>query len=770
VRYAALRTLIAIALGIIVAEKISIPLIYLIIGIIVGIIFDRLTKGYSLYWAIFFAAMLNCNIQKPNSIAPLYNRPVKIIGLIIDEPVTRQQVPRYQVALKNVFIGEKKYSISGKLFAQPKQTNINLRYGDVIVYQGSIKPFNFPSNPNLLDLNKFYHRRGVLGQIRFFRDNVTVIGRNQGNPIAQYLIFPLRRYFFKVINHYLTGPTRALYAGILLGEKQDLPKATKLAFSNTGLAHILAVSGLNVGILVGVCILLFSVTGLYRGKWYTLLVLGIIVFLYVGVTGFEPSAVRAGLMSFLCSLGFFLERKIEPLQGVFIAGIIILLLSPVALFEIGFQLSFAATIALILFAPKIYQVLIAPIRRRAGSGIRKYLFAPLSVVIAAQLGVGPLLVYYFFKISVITILANLLVVPLVGFATPLAFVVAFFHLFAPFLAKILAQTLWLTLSTILFINDKLGGLSFASIDLPKPSLLLIIVFYTLIFILFYIHRPSFRKAFVLILLLTLNIGIWQKVFAQSELKITCLDIPCGDATLIELPNSQNILINTGLRQNEILVQFLKSKGIRKIDLLVITNSHPDLWRGIELIGKDFRIDKAIIPNDSHSNILNCLTKDKTIALNSGEILKVNKLAEPALPRYRIQPVKFEIISAANKRQEPNTLALRIEYNNFSMFFIDNLNDLSAMPAFDENTVYSTDRLTVLKFSRLLSVRDKNWERILEIVRPKYIVISERWGTPLRLKELADKYDIKIYNLITEGGLTIAVTNGKVKLNKRNSFY
>jgi competence protein ComEC len=736
-RYAALRTLIAITLGIILAEQFKVPLIYLVAGIVMGVALVHYTKGYALYVAIIFISMLNHDVQKPSSIEPLYNKPLKLVGVIIDEPVAKEKIPRYTVELKKAVIGEKSYSVSGKVFADLGRERIHLLYGDVISYQGEIEPFNFPRNPNLFDLNKFYFRRGILGRIKFSKDNLNIIGHNRGNPIAQYLIFPLRRYFFKVINHYLSGSARALYAGILLGEKQDLPKNLMLAFSNTGLTHILAVSGLNVAILVGMCILLFSVVGLYRGRWYTLIVLGIIVFLYVGVTGFEPSALRAGLMAFFASLGFFIQRKAEPLQGVFVAGIIILLFSPLALFEIGFQLSFGATIALILFAPKIYELLG---KITALSFIRKYLFAPLAVVLAAQLGVGPLLVYYFFKLSVITILANLLVVPLVGFATPLAFVVALFHLFAPFLAKIFAETLWLTLSAILFITDKLGGLSFSSIDMPKPSVGLIIVLYGLIFMLFYLNRPIVRKAFVLILLVSLNILAWSSVFPKRQLTITCLDVYNGDATVMQFPNGKTIIINTGDRKNEILPTFLKSKGIKTIDFLVITNTHPDYYQGIELLNKDFRIEKAIDPNDPYSKIFNYLAEDKTIALSSDEVIKVDGLG-----------VNLEVASALVKRRYPNSMELKVVNNNFSMLFAGSLNDLSA-------PVESLPEITILKPSYY---KHTNWDKVLSSIKSEYVIILDRWGIPKWLKGLTDKYNTKIYNLRTDGALTITVRDGKI---------
>lgn len=738
-RYAALRTLIAISLGLILAEYFKIPLIYLIAGIVICVALSRFTKGYSLYAAIVFISMLNFNVQKPASIEPLYNKPVKIIGMIVDEPVAKERVPQYTVAMKKIVIGEYECPISGKVFAEPRRENLELQYGDLISYQGKVEPFNFPRNPNLFDLNKYYHRRGILGKIKFSKDNVNLIAQNKGNLIAQHLIFPLRRYFFKVINHYLKGPQRALLLGMLLGEKQDLPKSVRTAFADTGLAHILAVSGLHVGILVWICILLFSVVGLSRGRWYVLIILGIIIFLYVGITGFRPSAIRAGLMAFLASFGFYLERRFEPLNGVFVAGIIILLFSPFAIFEIGFQLSFAATIAIIFFFNKIYTILS---KITTSIPLRKYILAPLAVTIAAQIGVSPFLVYYFFKLPIINIFANLLIVPLVGLAIPLAFIVIVFNLFLPFLAQIFAETLWLSLSGILFITEKLGNLSFASMDLPRPSVILIIIFYTLIFMLFYLNQPLIRKAFIFILLISLNFLAWKPIFSQEQLKVTCLDIYYDDATLVELPNGQNILINAGNHKNEILPQFLKSKGIKKIDLLIITNTHPDFYRGLELLNEDFQINQAIIPNDPYSNLINYLPEDKTIGLNWGEVLKINGLG-----------VKFEVVTPKNKRRFPKSLGIKAEYDNFSLLFAGNLNDLST-------PVESLPKITILKPSYY---KYANWDRVLSSVKSKTVIISERWGIPKWLKGIADKYNTKVYNLRTDGAITITVTNGKVKL-------
>ncbi|MEO0115614.1 MAG: ComEC/Rec2 family competence protein [candidate division WOR-3 bacterium] len=746
-RYAGLRTLIALALGIILAERFDLPIFYLIVGIVTGFIFVRLTKGYSLYLVIFFVATLNHNAQKPILLERLYYKPLTVIGTIIDEPVTREHQPRYILNLKSIVIGEKDYSIVGKLYCRCQKDKVNLQYGDLISYQGMIEPLNFPRNPNLIDLNKYFYRQGIFGTISLTKNSVKVIAGNKGNPVIQYLIFPLRRYFFKVINHYLINPERALYAGILLGEKQDLPKELKTAFSNTGLTHILAVSGLNVGILVGICLLLFSIIGLHRWRFWCLIGLGVIVFLYVGVTGFEPSAVRAGLMAFFASLGFYLERRTEPLQGVFIAGILILLFSPQALFDISFQLSFGATISLILFAPKIYRILS---RITSLTFIRRNLLAPLAVVLAAQLGVGPLLVYYFFKLSVITVFANLLVVPLVGLATPLAFTVAFFHLLVPFLAKVFAEVLWLSLTAIIFITNQLGNLSFASVDLPKPSILLIIFYYILILMLFHLNRPLIRKGFFLVIFLSLNLWAWGSLFSPPQIKIYCLDL-YSDATLIELPNRKNLLINTGGRNNDILLNFLKSKGIKVIDQLIMT--HSEVYQGIKSLKNEFRINKIILPKGL-SILIEAIPQDKNLAwdnkpitLNRDEVLKFNNCG-----------LTLELTC-----RHITSLAIKVNYNRFSMLFANNSDELK-MPG---------DSIPVIFF--LIYNKSTGWKGELNSIKPKVIIISERWGKLNWLQELVKSNEIKIYNLKNDGAVTILLRGGSTRFQselstEREGFY
>jgi len=147
-----------------------------------------------------------------------------------------------------------------------------------------------------------------------------------------------------------------------------------------------------------------------------------------------------------------------------------------------------------------------------------------------------------------------------------------------------------------------------------------------------------------------------------------------------------------------------------------------------------------------------LPKDKTIILSSGDVLKVNGLG-----------VKLEVSSPSQKKGPPplssptrggrtgGRLVLKAEYDNFSMLFVGNLNDLSLLNE-------SMPSVTFLKPSYYQYV---NWDRVLNSVKSKYMIISERWGIPKWLNELADKHNTKIYNLRTDGALTITVREGKI---------
>gem|GEM_PF-868077 len=198
----------------------------------------------------------------------------------------------------------------------------------------------------------------------------------------------------------LQKPQNQLMKSVLLGNQGFLEEDLREAFSQTGTAHIIAVSGLHVGILVIIFTVFFKILGLGK-KLYLSLILGIL-FLYGYLIDFPISMVRAGMMYGLYVLAFYQHRPYDGLHALAVVGIVSLLVNPLSLFTVSFQLSFTATASIILLYPKFTKILMF---------FPNFLRSLVAVTLAAQLGTLPLMAYYFGQISIISIVANLLLMP-----------------------------------------------------------------------------------------------------------------------------------------------------------------------------------------------------------------------------------------------------------------------------------------------------------------------------------------------------------------------
>ncbi|WP_160719915.1 ComEC/Rec2 family competence protein [Isachenkonia alkalipeptolytica] len=233
-----------------------------------------------------------------------------------------------------------------------------------------------PSQVELLSKDGFYHQG-------FFPEN--------------------RRRALNFMDHSLQEPQNQLMKSVLLGNQGFLEEDLREAFAQTGTAHIIAVSGLHVGILVIVFTLFFRALGIGK-QLYLWMILGIL-FLYGYLIAFPISMVRAGMMYGLYILAFYQHRPYDGLHALAVVGIISLFVNPLALFTVSFQLSFTATASILLLYSKFDKGL---------SFLPKLLRSLVAVTLAAQLGTLPLMAYYFGQISIISIGANLLLMPTMG--------------------------------------------------------------------------------------------------------------------------------------------------------------------------------------------------------------------------------------------------------------------------------------------------------------------------------------------------------------------
>lgn len=763
-RYAALKVLIFLIIGIVCSHYLKIPNWFLAIAFIISIAISFFTKWYSLYLSLIIVSALNYNsfLLKEEIINnfPYYDRLARIQAQILETPIYNNRYSAKLLTLNNL-------PISGKVFLYVKQENEavhllsvtqDLHYGDVIELAAQITDFDFPRNPNLFDYNTYYHRQGFIGSIFTSQSNIKIIQRHTGNWFIKKLIIPIRNYFFNTISQYLGGDEKALLIGILLGEKQEMSDKLRQTFADTGIAHILAVSGLHIAILIGILLLLLP-TIRVRG-FLQLVIIIVVIVLYLSIIGFKMSAVRAGLMALFVCLGLYIQRYYNPLNSVLVAAIIILLFSPQAIFEISFQLSFMATLGIIMITPKLYNTIK---KYKIPKYITRYLLLPFLVSFSATISIAPIILYYFFQFPLLTVFANLLIIPLVSLAMPLGFLVIFLNLFLKSLAAIYAQTLWLTLKSIIYLSEKFSNISWQNLEFGKPPLILIALFYLFLLMIIFWQNLRFRKLSLTFLLVGLNFYIWQNILSPQSLIVTFFDLKKGDAILLEFPDHQTMLIDAG-EPNEIILPLLKSKRIKDIDLAVITHPHFDHYGGFQNLINAVKIKQFLIATDTSSDTTyqNLINKLKN---NKQEIFLANE--NQSISAYRTDIKVLYPNSTSRKNYEvgvlsPNDLSvvLKLNYENISLLFPGDLDNFELIQNFPLQA-------QILKIPHHGS-KVANNPTLISKVQPEYVIITGRKTINPDVLRLFKQHHLKIFNTRKNGALIISLSKQRIKIKQMNS--
>lgn len=380
-------------------------------------------------------------------------------------------------------------------------------------------------------------------------------------------------------------------AGIIFGRTAGMSAEETKPYRETGTAHILAASGINVALLVA---FLFTAGRLLRFPRLLTLFLSIpLILLYAALCGWLPSITRASLMALTGILASLSRRQQDLLTTISLAGLIISMWDPLALFSLDFQLSFLATACLFAFLPETKN----SVSRRVSSWIKTALFT----TIVAQIGVLPLIASSFHLLPLISPLANLLILPLISLLLPAGLVAIGLFLLLPqvgnFLFSFLANGTWL-------LNQIARGLAQIPLShwvIPHPPLWLESIYwgvllFSLLVLLIY-RMPQWRKWAIwsLILLCVIFIswvGLFPSLFPPAQLEAYFINVGQGDAILFRTPEGADILVDGGT--SSACKSYLEDLGIQKLDILLLSHPHSDHLRGLFSVLEQFPVRLALV--------------------------------------------------------------------------------------------------------------------------------------------------------------------------------
>lgn len=383
-------------------------------------------------------------------------------------------------------------------------------YGQRIKSYGYLYYPDSPHNPSEFDYRSWLTRRDIYGVMTIYSNkNIKVTGKGKSNILISKVALPIKRSIERSIDEHIGGNQGAFLKGIIIRQRGLIPKQVQEYFKNTGTIHILAVSGLHVGIIATIIFMLLSI--LRIRSMPRAIITSLFLILYCFIVDLQVPVIRATIMFIIGMIALSCERETDMFNIIACAGLFNLFINPQTLFDASFQMSFIAVLSIVYLYPKIYPQLFGLLKNRS---LIKSIAQLFTVSLCAQMGVGIITAYYFFRVPIISIIANLFVIPLTGLSITLGFCISVANLL-PFkiITHLFAGAGFVVTTITLKIIELFSKIPYSHFWVDKPSILFI-VFYFLILIFLVNAKDSIkaRKGLIYSVLIGLNILLWTNVF------------------------------------------------------------------------------------------------------------------------------------------------------------------------------------------------------------------------------------------------------------------
>lgn len=578
--------------------------------------------------------------------------------------------------------------------------------------------------------------------------------------------FRVKQYIEKVFPTSLVAEAQAL----LIGDQDGVDVELERAYQKLGITHLFAISGLHIALLSYLFYETLIRCRIRKEIAYTVLI--VLLPLYALLAGGAPSVWRAVMIVLLIALFNVIKIKWPIADILSISGIVYLFLSPYVLFEVGFQLSYLATFS-IIYSSQLLQ-------RQSNSLLQNF-----YLTFVCQLLTYPLLLFHFYEVSLSSFFANILFVPLFSFVIlPINLLL----LIVSFLSTTLSNPLLSVYETLRnYLTDFILFLQQIPYQMwiaGKPSLIWILFLYCSVLLSLYILDVGKRKSAIFLTLLIPALLFSFRHYAQSDLQITYINVGQGDSILVELPRREAVyLIDTGglLRfeteqwkaRNElyevgrqVVVPYLKGKGISSIDVLILTHADADHVEGADELLKEIHVKEIhVTPNSIHNATMNDLLKEATDR-------NIKIFEKYSGHNWQIGGIQFMYLSPFELEYEGNndSLVLLMQQGNFKALFTGDLEEAGELELIKQ---YPTElkNITILKAGHHGS-KTSSAEAFLTHTGPRLTIFTagkdNRYKHPS--KEVIERMNaLQLPYVVTglDGTIEITIRNDVIRFNKWN---
>ncbi|MBN1849143.1 MAG: DNA internalization-related competence protein ComEC/Rec2 [Deltaproteobacteria bacterium] len=626
-----------------------------------------------------------------------------IEGTVIQPMRIDGDIARVDIMTERVIRDGKSLHLKEKIFATIYNHPQIFSPGDRIRFPAKLRPFRNFNNPGRYNYSLSMSLKGYCCSASV-SDGRYIVPMGKGRlgfpwAVVEQCRRPIRQFFTEK----LSARNQAVLSALILGERQNISPDLREPFNVTGLGHILAVSGLHIGLIAWLSFGIFK--RLFSFSHYWMLKIDIRkaaavttcipVVIYTFLAGFQVSSQRAMIMVLAFLFSIILEREKEMWSTLALASLIILALDPTALFSISFQLSFLAVVGILWLAPPVQSLVPKLFQQDEQKFLYSHLYSygigMIVVTFSAVLFLLPVTSFYFHRIPMISIPANLTTVPILGFwVLPLGLLSGILAHIIPSIAYVFLQLTSWGLDGMMAVIQFWARLQWASFWVVTPNMFEIILFYGLLFTIFFFKVRRWAKigfCFIVIAVL-MDISYWTyKTQFNRHLIITYFDVGQGNAALVQFPGNQRMLIDGGGFHvghfdvgGMVVAPALWYAKINRIDYLVLTHPQSDHMNGLCFIAanfkpKEFWYNGDRVETQTFQNLLKIL-ETKKIKISQPLDLSNGKDISGVHIEIFNPPVNSESITGYYNSRDLNnrSLVLKLSYRGRSALFPGDLED------------------------------------------------------------------------------------------------
>ncbi|MDP4115082.1 MAG: DNA internalization-related competence protein ComEC/Rec2 [Bacteroidota bacterium] len=710
--------------------------------------YSYLKNIFSIAAIIIFGSIVLCNENMSHNFLPVSlqsEQEIKVFGKIKDVELERDYEVRFEIQLDSFHTKINNDGSSIKLICRVRDTKHKLDslYADIypgytIEVTGKFQKAKERRNPGEYDLDASFRNMGLSGYFNTYSTDNISITRKEKNQLSS-IVLNFRKYIDRSICHLYSGSAAGLVKGFIVADRSGIDQKINESFINSGVVHVLSVSGLHIAYIVLILLILFSGLGIRTKSLLTILML----LLFAFITGSPAPVLRSIIMAIVIIAAFIFNRNSNIYNSLSIAAFIILIVNPNQLFDPGFQLSFSAALSIALFHPVIKtKILLLNIKYAWINSLLIF----ISVTFAAQLGTLPFVLMYFHKLSLTAFAANMVIIPLTGLIITNA------------VASLIIGAIWFKLATLFAAsNEFLIFMLYKFLAIagnPKYSVILIReftsfhagLFYIFLFISYFIIKSEYqvKVKIICILLICSSYTLYGGAFNTDllpahNLDIVMIDVGQGDAFLVKFPSGKIALIDAGNASSfwdngeKTILPLLNYLDVPAIDYAFISHVDKDHYSGMVYL-----LEKNIIKNMYKPEPDSEDVKDvKLESLIRNKRIPIYYYSKSIMPVDNARIYFYNLNNVNKKNTNDNSGVFKIVYGKTGILFTGDLGKMGEdrLAAYWKNALHSD----ILKISHHGS-KNSTKDEFLNLSAPKMCLISvgirNRYGHPS--KEVLDR--------------------------------